>query len=70
VDKPEVKEFVEYYLNNAAKIAREIKYTPLPDKAYEMCRERFQKRETGSAFGGTPEVGLQVEEILKRVPKS
>ena len=31
--KPEVKEFVEYYMTNGAKLAKEVKYVPLPDQA-------------------------------------
>ena len=32
--KPEVREFVEYYLANGAKLAKEVKYVPLPASAY------------------------------------
>ena len=31
VGKPEVKEFVEFYLKNGAELAKEVKYVPLPD---------------------------------------
>jgi phosphate transport system substrate-binding protein len=67
--KPEVKQFVEFYLQNADVLAKRVKYLPLPETAYEMALGRFTKLETGSGFGGTPEVGLAVEEILKRKPK-
>lgn len=69
-DRPEVQQFVEYYLTNGSKLAKEVKYVPLPAKAYEIGLERFKKREVGSGFGGTQEVGLPIEDILKRVPKS
>ncbi len=69
MEKPEVREFVEFFLNNAAKLAQEVKYLPLPPRAYELALERFRKEDIGTAFGGTPEVGLQVEEILTRTPK-
>jgi phosphate transport system substrate-binding protein len=68
--KPEVKQFVEFYLENAEILAKQVKYLPLPEKAYEMALERFQKLESGTGFGGVQEVGLAVEEILKRKPKS
>jgi phosphate transport system substrate-binding protein len=68
--KPEVREFIEFYLENAEVLAKQVKYLPLPEKAYEMGLARFKKLEVGTGFGGTPEVGLAVEEILKRVPKS
>src|SRR5690606_13297559 len=32
LDKPEVKAFVDYYLTEGAKLAREVKYVPLPDQ--------------------------------------
>lgn len=68
-DRPEVKAFVEFYLQKAAELARQVQYLPLPDQAYAMGRERFEKLQTGSGFGGEPEVGLPVEEILQREPK-
>src|SRR5688500_7386581 len=37
--KPEVKEFVEYYMKNGGKLATEVKYVPLPDSAYKMALE-------------------------------
>jgi phosphate transport system substrate-binding protein len=69
-EKPEVKEFVEFFLKNGPTLATEVKYLPLPANAYEMARARFARMEVGTGFGGTPEVGLHVEEILKRTPKS
>ncbi len=70
VDKPAVKEFVEFYLKNVATLSREVKYLPLPETAYQMATERVRALQTGTGFGGIPEVGLPVEEILKRPPKA
>lgn len=70
IDKPEVKEFVEFYLKNVKTLAAEVKYVPLSETAYQMATERFSSMQTGSGFGGVPEVGLPVEEILKRPPKA
>ena len=68
-DRPEVQAFVEFYLKHASELAAEVKYLPLPDKAYQMGLERFAKLQTGSGFAGEPEIGLPVEEILKREPR-
>ncbi len=68
-EKPEVKEFVEFYLKNASKITKQVGGVPLPTKAYEMALERFKNMQTGTVFGGEPEVGLTVEELLKRETK-
>jgi phosphate transport system substrate-binding protein len=67
--RPEVKQFIEYYLAEGPKLIAEVRYIPLADQAYGMARERFQKSIVGTGFGGEPEVGLPVEEIMKRSPK-
>ncbi|MEW6739371.1 MAG: PstS family phosphate ABC transporter substrate-binding protein [Nitrospirota bacterium] len=64
-EKPEIKEFVEYYLKNAAKLVKQVKYVPLPAKAYKLAEERFEKRKTGTMFGGEAEVGVKIEDLLK-----
>lgn len=65
IEKPEVKEFVEYYLKNAAKLSKEVKYVPLPANAYKLATERYTKRKTGSMFGGEEKVGMKIEDLMK-----
>jgi phosphate transport system substrate-binding protein len=69
VGKPEVKEFVEYYMKHGAALAREVKYVPLPDSAYKTALEHVQKGKKGTVFGGMAEVGVTIEELLKREAK-
>jgi phosphate transport system substrate-binding protein len=64
-DKPEIKEFVEYYMKNGEKLAREVKYVPLPAKAYAHNLESFSKRVKGTKFGGENKVGLTIEALMK-----
>ncbi|KYG64194.1 protein sphX [Bdellovibrio bacteriovorus] len=64
--KTEVKDFVNFYLSNAASIVPEVKYVPLPAKAYELGKEHVKKNKLGTVFGGHSEVGLKIEELLKR----
>jgi phosphate transport system substrate-binding protein len=66
--KPEVKKFVEFYLKNVPALAAEVQYVPLPADAYAKVLSRLQTMELGSAFGGVPEVGLPISEILSRRP--
>ncbi|MCX7692402.1 PstS family phosphate ABC transporter substrate-binding protein [Tepidimonas taiwanensis] len=68
-ERPEVKQFVEYYLRNAAKLSKEVGYVDLPAKAYELALDNFRKGKVGTAFGGHAEVGVSVEELLKREMK-
>jgi len=64
-DRPEVKEFVEYYMKNAEKLVKEVKYVPLPPKAYAYNLDHFAKRAKGTKFGGENKVGLTIEELMK-----
>jgi phosphate transport system substrate-binding protein len=66
LEKPEVKDFVDYMLKNTAKIAKEVKYVPLPAKAYTMAAEHLKKGKKGTVFGGKNEVGITIEELMKR----
>ncbi len=64
-EKPEVREFVEFYLKNAPKLVKQVKYVPLPDRAYRLAEERFAKRITGTIFAGEAKVGMKIEDLLK-----
>jgi len=65
-DKDEIKKFVEFYLKNASQLVKEVGYIPLPDEAYEAALERFQKRITGSVFGGKgAKVGVKIADLLR-----
>jgi phosphate transport system substrate-binding protein len=68
-DRPEVDKFVAFYLTNAATLARRQKSVALPTSAYEIVRARYKDRKAGTAFGGVPEVGLPIDELLKREVK-
>jgi phosphate transport system substrate-binding protein len=67
--KPEVKQFAEYYMKHASKIAKEVKYVPLPDKAYTVGLENISKLKKGTVFGGKNEVGVRIEDLLAREAK-
>jgi phosphate transport system substrate-binding protein len=64
--KPEIREFIQYYLANGAKLSKEVKYVPLPDSAYKTAWDHVLKMKKGTVFGGVPEVGITIEELLKR----
>jgi len=64
--RPEVKAFVEFYLQNAVKLTKEVGYIPLPDRAYTVTLGRFRAGRRGSIFGGKEAVGLTIEDLLTR----
>ena len=66
LDRAEVQEFIKFYMANVAKISREVKYVPLPEKAYQANLQHIQKKRVGTIFGGHNEVGMTIEELIKR----
>ena len=67
--RPEVKEFVEYYLKQGPQLIRQVKYVPLPQSAYSMSMDHMKKGKVGTVFGGEAEVGVKIEDLLKREAK-
>jgi phosphate transport system substrate-binding protein len=65
LDRPEVREFVEFYMNNAEALVREVKYVPLPAKAYAYNIEHANKKVLGTKFGGANKVGLTIEQLMQ-----
>jgi phosphate transport system substrate-binding protein len=65
--KPEVKAFVNYYLENAPKLVKEVKYVPLPTEDYTAVKAHFKAMKPGTGFNGTPEVGIKITDLLSRI---
>ena len=65
LDRPEVREFVEFYMKNGDKLVREVKYVPLPAAAYTHNVESMQHKVLGTKFGGENKVGLTIEQLMK-----
>ncbi len=65
--KPEVKAFVNYYLENAPLLVKEVKYVPLPKEDYEAVKTHFKAMKPGTGFNGTAEVGIKITDLLSRI---
>jgi len=65
-DRPEVQAFVKFYLTEGRALVKSVGYIPLPDRAYELALERFEKRVTGSMFSGGSQVGVKIEDLLAK----
>jgi phosphate transport system substrate-binding protein len=48
---------------------REVKYLPIPDSAYATALKHFKDGRKGSVFGGVPEIGISIDELMKRDAK-
>lgn len=64
--RPQVRRFVNYFIDNAATLAPRVGYVPLPAEAYAHYRERVTNGQTGTAFGGHNEVGLSIQQLMER----
>lgn len=49
-NRPEVKEFVEFYLEEAADLSAEVGYVPLPKDLYDIAEANFRKNAAGTQF--------------------
>ncbi len=65
--RPEVKAFVNYYLANAPKLVKEVKYVPLPADDYAAVTAHFKSMKPGTGFGGNAEVGIKIKDIINRI---
>lgn len=66
LEKPEVRDFVTFYMKNATPLIKEVKYIPLPPQAYAGNLDHIARKKLGSVFGGQNEVGLTIEDLMKR----
>jgi len=64
--KPEVREFIEFYIKHAPKLVKEVGYVPLSNEHYQQAARNFASKKLGTGFGGKSEVGVKVEELLAR----
>ena len=64
--RPEVRRFVDFYLDEAPNLVTEVGYVPLPASIYEWAKERVANGKTGSVFN-TIEAGIPISEALERV---
>jgi phosphate transport system substrate-binding protein len=67
--KTAVREFAEYYMKHGAALSREVKYVPLPDRAYAYNLDMLGKKALGTKFGGENKVGLTIDELMKMEAK-
>ena len=64
MDRKEVKDFVNFYLDNAPGIVKDVGYVPLPDEAYKALKQRVAAGKTGTVFGGKEQIGMTIEQLV------
>jgi phosphate transport system substrate-binding protein len=51
--RPEIKQFLDFYLTKGTSLVREVGYIPLSDREYDLVRQRLASGRTGSMYQGT-----------------
>lgn len=59
LDRPEVAEFVDFYLQDAPEFAEEVGYVALPKAVYDRAKARVRARQSGTSY-----VDAQGEKVL------
>jgi phosphate transport system substrate-binding protein len=62
--RPEVRQFAEFYMRQAPKLVKEVKYVPLPAKAYEYNLAALAKGRVGTKMGGENKIGLTIDQLM------
>jgi len=65
--KPDVRAFVDFYLEQGRPLIEEVKYVPLPPKDQEAVIAHWKSLKHGTGFGGKAEVGVKIEDLLSRI---
>ncbi len=63
-DKPEIAEFVNFYMQHATELVKEVKYFPLSKEVYNLNIEHLNKKKLGTVFKGTG-TNIKLEDVLK-----
>ncbi len=66
IARADIKSFINFYVENAAELTKEVGYVSLPPEAYTLAQSRFDKATLGSMFAGGSQVGVTLTELLKK----
>ncbi len=65
LNRPEVKAFVEFYLQKENKpLVNKVGYVHLPDTVYDKVQARFKEQKTGTVFTKGSAKGVKLESVL------
>ena len=53
LERAEVKQFVDFYLDKGSALARDVGYIALPQREHDLVKQRYTGRKTGTMFTGT-----------------
>lgn len=67
LERPEVASFIDFYFEKAPSLVGQLGYVPLPTRAYELGKQRTDRRIVGSLFAEHgSQVGVSIEQLLEK----
>ncbi len=65
-NNPNLKEFVEFYLDEVPQTVSEVVYIPLPEDGYQLDKIHFARGKVGTVFEGQAALNLTIGELLRK----
>ncbi len=65
-NNPALRQFIDFYLEQAPETVNEVGYVPLPEEAYHIDKVTFHRGEVGTVFEGQSQFNLTIPELLRR----
>lgn len=66
IHKPEIREFVMFFMQHAQELVAEVKYFPLKDEFYAHNIQLFTDGVVGTAMQGEAGTGMSIQELYQR----
>jgi phosphate transport system substrate-binding protein len=63
-ENPNLLDFVDFYLENAAESVAKAGYVPLPESAYKLANIHLHENQVGTVFDGKPVLNATINELL------
>ena len=61
-----LKALIEYYLEQAPNVVRQVGYVPLPEEGYQLTKIHFERGKVGTVFDGESAFNLTIGELLTK----
>lgn len=68
-DKQQVQNLVEFYIEQAPNIVKNVGYIPLPEEGYHIAEVNFNRGKVGTVFDGKTQINLTIGELLRQEAK-
>jgi phosphate transport system substrate-binding protein len=66
LEKPSVKDFLNFFLNDAGSYIKQVNYMPLSEIAYRTAIADIDAKKVGTRFAGEPVVGIAMHDLFTR----